>query len=263
MSSSDQLLGELVGLSNQLGDPANDYVILGEGNTSVDLGDGTFYVKGSGSHLRTAGAESFVRIDAAKVMELVKRSSLTDEEVRDGLNACRTDSDAVRHPSVETVMHAMYLQLDGVNFVGHTHPTPINAITCAERFHAVVQGRIFPDEIVLCGVAPMVIPYVDPGIPLARETMRRINAYLATYKEVPRLVLMQNHGMIALGSTAQDVLNITQMAVKAARILVGTFSLGGPRFLSPKDVARIHTRPDEAYRKRIILDIRDPDHRND
>jgi hypothetical protein len=42
------------------------------------------------------------------------------------------------------------------------------------------------------------------------------------------------------------------MAVKAARILAGTYAMGGPRFMSTQAVARIHTRPDEHYRQKVI-----------
>ena len=41
------------------------------------------------------------------------------------------------------------------------------------------------------------------------------------------------------------------MAVKATRILLGTYAAGGPHFLSENDVARIHARPDErSHRQR-------------
>ena len=49
-----------------------------------------------------------------------------------------------------------------------------------------------------------------------------------------------------------DIPNTTAMAVKAARILVGAYALGGPRFMTPQAVARIHTRPDEHYRQRAL-----------
>jgi hypothetical protein len=42
------------------------------------------------------------------------------------------------------------------------------------------------------------------------------------------------------------------MAVKAARVLAGTYALGGPRFMTVHDVARIHTRPDEEIRRQQI-----------
>jgi rhamnulose-1-phosphate aldolase len=66
------------------------------------------------------------------------------------------------------------------------------------------------------------------------------------------VILVQNHGLVVLGGSAQRVLDITAMAVKATRILLGTFAAGGPHFMSEKDVARIHTRPDELYRQQQV-----------
>jgi len=63
---------------------------------------------------------------------------------------------------------------------------------------------------------------------------------------------MQNHGLIALGHSPQEVDNITAMFVKTCRVLAGTFVFGGPRFLSEENVRRIHTRPDEAYRRQQL-----------
>jgi hypothetical protein len=40
--------------------------------------------------------------------------------------------------------------------------------------------------------------------------------------------------------------------VKTARVLLGTAAFGGPNFLSPDHVKRIHTRPDEEYRRKMI-----------
>ena len=42
------------------------------------------------------------------------------------------------------------------------------------------------------------------------------------------------------------------MAKKAAEIFVGAAALGGPRFLSDADVARIENRIDEHYRQRAL-----------
>ena len=41
------------------------------------------------------------------------------------------------------------------------------------------------------------------------------------------------------------------MAVKTARILLGAYALGGPHFISGEAVERIHTRPDELYRRKV------------
>ena len=79
-----------------------------------------------------------------------------------------------------------------------------------------------------------------------------IDGYIDRYGEPPRVILMQNHGLIALGRSASHVEGITAMMVKTARVLLGTFALGGPRFLSQEHVDRIHTRPDEIYRRQQL-----------
>jgi hypothetical protein len=63
--------------------------------------------------------------------------------------------------------------------------------------------------------------------------------------------MMQNHGFIALGQSAKEVENITQMSVKAARVIAGTYAMGGPHFFTPDILNRIYTRPDEHYRQKL------------
>ncbi len=250
----NETLTQLVAMSNNLGDPALDYVILGEGNTSARADDDTFWVKASGVNLRAIDAGGFVRVRFDRVLDLLRAGDLVrlgDDDVQAGLEAARIDPDVQVRPSVETVLHALALQLEEVNFVGHTHPTAINAVTCSVAFEATSIGRLFPDEIVICGVAPVLVPYINPGLPLARKVRDLVNQYIDEHGEIPRVILMQNHGLIALGRTAQQVEDVTAMAVKMARVLLGAYVLGGPRFLTPENVARVHTRPDELYRRKV------------
>jgi rhamnose utilization protein RhaD (predicted bifunctional aldolase and dehydrogenase) len=239
-------------MSNHLGDPAYDYAILGEGNTSARMDEGTFWVKASGTSLGTLDESGLVRVRFDRLFELLHSDDISDAAVRVGLREAKADSSAPGHPSTETVLHAIALSLDGVNFCGHTHPTAINALTCSVGFPEAAQGRMFPDEIVSCGVASVLVPYTDPGLPLARKVNALLDEFIDEYNELPKVILMQNHGLIALGATAHEVEAITAMAVKAARVLIATYAFGGPHFLSPENVARIHTRPDEQYRRQRI-----------
>jgi ribulose-5-phosphate 4-epimerase/fuculose-1-phosphate aldolase len=66
---------------------------------------------------------------------------------------------------------------------------------------------------------------------------------------MPRTLWLQNHGVFAFGNTAQQVEHITAMAVKHARIVGAALALGEPHWLSERDIARIHTRPDELLRR--------------
>ncbi|MCJ7551349.1 MAG: class II aldolase/adducin family protein [Anaerolineae bacterium] len=253
-------LERLVAMSKHLGDPANDYVILGEGNTSGLNTDGTFWVKASGHQLPTIGADGFVRVSLTRALAILDEDDLDDAGIKARLMEARVDPETGRwpspnnttRPSTETVFHALCLSLDDVNFVGHTHATAVNMLTCSNAFEEAFSGRLFPDEIVMSGIAPVLVPYIDPGIPLAREIRSRINAYIDTYAELPKVILMQNHGLVALGRTAEQVENITAMMVKTARVILGAYAVGGPHFLTPENVDRIHTRPDEAYRRKLL-----------
>ena len=244
-------LDELVALSRELGREDRELAILGEGNTSQLLEDGRFAVKASGASLATLTAEDLTVCDRTRLLGLLDQKHLSDAQVNEALLASRVDA-AARKPSIETAFHAWLLTLSGVRFVGHTHPRTVNQILCSPRARDFSERRMFPDEIVVCGAASVFVPYTDPGLPLAREIRDRTRAFEERQGYVPRLILLQNHGLIALGATPNAVLAATLMAVKAASIFMGAAALGGPVFLTPPHVERIAGRTDEAYRQQQL-----------
>ena len=252
MADLETIRRELVGLSRELGDPAHDYVILGEGNTSARVDDETFLVKASGTELRTLGSDHVLRVGFKACAELTHGPALTDEQIKDGLLAAVVDGPAGVRPSIETLMHAALLQLDGVGFVGHTHPTVVNAIACSERFGEDLQRRLFPDHVVVCGESAALVPYVDPGLPLAQAVVAAAKTYQQVYGEPPKTLFLKNHGLIALGRSAQQVAQVTHMTAKALRILLGSYQAGGPDFMPGAEVARIAGRDDEHYRQAVL-----------
>jgi rhamnose utilization protein RhaD (predicted bifunctional aldolase and dehydrogenase) len=247
-------LNALIQLSRWLGEPRRDYVILGEGNTSTQAPSGTFWVKASGTRLVEAGPDSFVRVRSTPILESLDRGDLDDAGVKQLLEAATVEGQ--RSPSIETFLHAMCLQLDGVQFVGHTHPTIAVSLLSCQRSRELFTGSLFPDQIVLLGPEPVYVPYTDPGLPLARTVRDAIDDFLTRCQRTPRVILMENHGVIALGGTIEQVQNVTQMVVKTCHILAGTLPAGGPRFLEPAHVQRIDQRPDELARRK---DLSGPD----
>lgn len=250
MSNKDHILQQLIAMSRALGEPENDYVIIGEGNTSARIGDATFWVKASGSRLHRIDAEGFVEMALDGVLGMLDGNDLSDDEVKRKLAAAKADPTSPAWPSLETALHALALTVGGAEYVGHTHPTAVNAILCSQNVAEFIRGRLFPEEVTYCGRAPAFVPYADPGLPLAREVRKVLVRHLDDYGERPKVIMIQNHGLIALGQTPTEIENITAMCVKTARVLVGTFALGGPRFMSAQDIERIYSRPDEALRLR-------------
>ena len=242
---------DLLTLSHEIGREDRGLVLLGEGNTSARLTEDTFLVKASGTQLGTLRTEDVVECRLSALLPMLDKVGLADQQIDDALLASRVDQKA-KKPSVEAVFHAWALSLPGIKFVGHCHATAVNQILCSPRAREIAECRMFPDEIVCCGVASVFIPLTDPGLKLAQVIRRETKAFLKRYQHQPRVIVMQNHGIITLGGTWQSVLAAMLMAEKAAKIFVGAAQLGGPIFLSEENIARIAGRPDELYRQRAL-----------
>jgi rhamnose utilization protein RhaD (predicted bifunctional aldolase and dehydrogenase) len=250
-----KILKRLLWLSRELGREDRRLAILGEGNVSADLGDGTFYVKASGSQLATMHAGEFSRVKVSPILEALNQADQTDDEVRRVLEASRVEKRA-RLPSVETFLHAICLQEGGAKWVGHAHPVSVLKILCSKLGAEPFCRHIFPDEIVVCGRHLAIVPYVDPGLRLAVALRDSLRSFMASHHTAPRVILMANHGPVVLGQTERDVLNIMLMLDKWATILSGIYCVGEPQFLEEKKADRIEYRPDEHYRRRVIGKLR-------
>lgn len=247
----NEILEKVVKLSHELGKEERKLAILGEGNTSADLDDGTFLVKGSGSSLGSMKPEQFVRVRKQEILDFVDLEA-SEKEVQDFLQFCRVDP-ASPHPSVETFLHALCQDLGGARWVGHTHTESMLSILCSKAGALPFLQHIYPDVIVVCGRHVAVVPYVDPGLELARAVKHELKRFKAEHGKSPKLLLMVNHGPVALGETDKEVFNILLMADKWARALIGMGAWGGPNYMSEADADRIDSRLDEHFRRKQIL----------
>ena len=246
---SATILQELTNMSRYLGAEHRGYAILGEGNTSALVDKEYLYVKASGTCLGTMEPSDFLLVSIPKVVRLLDSKDATDDDVKDTLRDSLVDAAEKRMPSVETTLHALLYAYPEYKFIAHTHPVATNGLLCSVHAEEAISGRLCPDHIVMMGRATVYVPYVDPGLVLAREVRDRVRSFVERENELPKAIALQNHGLFALGPTAKAVTNITDMAEKMSHILLGTYSAGGPHFMSPTDIDRIATRPDEKYRQ--------------
>ncbi len=246
------LPAQLLALSHDLGREDRKLAILGEGNTSARVSAGTFLVKASGAHLATLSPLGVTECRIHDLLALLEKKTLSDAAIDEALLAARVDP-AAKKPSIEAVFHAYLLTLPGVAFVGHTHPVAVNQLLCSRHARTFARRRLFPDDVVCCGVESVFVPYADPGLKLAQGIRAAVVAFIKRLARPPRLILLENHGLIALGATPAAVLATTLMAAKAAEIFAGAAAAGGlPRFLTPAQVNRIAGRPDEHYRQAAL-----------
>ncbi len=247
--SSPGIADNLLDLSHEFGQ--RQLVILGEGNASARCGANTFLVKASGSSLQNLTREQLTECRFDGLLALLDREEISDSDVDDALEKSKVTADALK-PSVETFFHAYLLTVPGVNAVGHAHPIAVNQIVCSPCGEVFARRRQCPDEVVCCGPVSLLIPYEDPGLALARRIRDEMEDHVASHGVPPRVLLLENHGVIAVGSSVEAVRAAMLMTVKAAEIFIGAHSLGAVRHLAQYEVKRLENRSDEAYRRRVL-----------
>jgi rhamnose utilization protein RhaD (predicted bifunctional aldolase and dehydrogenase) len=239
----------LLELSHEFGE--RELVILGEGNTSARVSDETFVVKASGSSLRSLTDRQLTECRFDRLLPALDQEEISELEVERVLREASINPDALK-PSVETFFHAYLLTLPEVHFVGHAHPIPVNQILCSPKAEIFAKRRQCPDEVVCCGPVSLLLPYQDPGLVLARRIRTGVEEFAAGYGKLPRVVLLENHGVITLGPTPEAVRAAMYMTVKAAAVFAGAQTLGPVRHLPEVEVHRIEHRLDEEYRRKML-----------
>jgi rhamnose utilization protein RhaD (predicted bifunctional aldolase and dehydrogenase) len=239
-------LTDLVQLSRALGEPWRRFAILAEGNTSQRVAEDQLAVKATGRSLRHASAEDFVVVSLRWLSDLVDDSEAGDADVARYFNEVESEQGA--RPSVEALLHVVCVLDAGATTVAHTHPESVNALLCSDRSDVLAGPPIFPDQVVVIGRRALLVPYSDPGVVLARDIRARLAEHARQWG-MPRVIYLRNHGMVALGSSAGHVLQLTEMADKVSRVLAATLSLGSVVPMTDESAERIDTRDDEQIRR--------------
>jgi rhamnose utilization protein RhaD (predicted bifunctional aldolase and dehydrogenase) len=241
---------ELVVLTKSLGEPAKDLVILAEGNASQRLSDGRIAIKTSGSFMSRSSKEEFVVVEVDPLIELMSNESTTQSDLSAYLDAGEHDG-VRRRASIETLVHVAVQSVQPAGFVAHTHPTPIVSLLASTHAQTAFAEWVYSDEVVVIG-RPLFVPYAEPGIALGRIFLKKLRAYFGEFGELPSLVLLGNHGIVAIASSPEGAEAITLMAVKGARVRLGALSIGGVQGLGGEVVAHYFEREDMAERRKQL-----------
>ena len=138
-----------------------------------------------------------------------------------------------------------------INFIAHTHPPHTTKILCSNQLYQFANHRWFPDQIVRNGTKSCVVPYAPPGEAILRLVEKHVTKFIEHEGFFPKLILLQNHGIITASASKKDCAAATLMCEKSADIFVGAKLLGGVKFLTKQEVADVDTCPNENYRRNM------------
>ena len=197
----------------------------GGGNTSVKTTEKDFkgedvevmWVKGSGSDLYQMEEKHFTALKLEDVLPLMNRDDMTDEDMVAYLEHCMVNP-ANPRASIETLLHAFL----PYKHVDHTHPDSIISICCAPN------GREIADEIF--GDRYVWVPYIRPGFLLSKMIAEGVEQ-----NPKAELVLMEKHGLVVWGETAEESYNKTVDIINEAKSYIdnklkNTEAFGGQKY---------------------------------
>ena len=115
----------------------------------------------------------------------------------------------------------------------------------------VSNHRWFPDQIVRNGIKSCIVPYAPPGQAILKLVERHVTQFVKYEGYFPKLILLQNHGIITASASKKDCAASTLMCEKSADIFIGAKLLGGVKFLTKQEVADVDTCPNENYRRNM------------
>ena len=213
----------------KLASGVSSFVVGAEGNVSERTKDG-FAIKASGSDMRTLTINEIVFCD--------KRGQKVDV--------------SEKQPSIETGFHAWLFEQPCINFIAHTHPTNTLKILCSDFVREFAQIRLFPDQVVYNGEKSCVVPYAMPGINLLEQIKSHVSNFIETEEYFPKVILLENHGIICAGSSYKQCIIASEICEKAANIYLGSKLLGKINRLDSKCIQTIKNDQKEIYRQSII-----------
>lgn len=217
---------KLISLSKDV----SKYCVGMEGNISGKIDENSFLIKASGYSLSNLKPKGLVEFD-------LNGNQLSNFKERG---------------SMELTFHTFLLSFDNINYVSHTHPTDTLKILCSSHSEDFANKRIFPDQVVFNGVKSCLVPYAKPGEELTELIKLHVNLFINNEGYFPKLMLLQNHGVIVCGASINECIIATDICEKAAKIFIGGIGLGNTHFLSDKEINDLIIDDKEIYRKNLL-----------
>lgn len=216
----------------ELAHAISEYTICGEGNVSERQSEDTFLIKASGTSLHT----------------------LSEED----LTLCNTNGAQIelshKKPSIEVLFHAWIMKhFPEINYIAHTHPPKTTQILCSPAVNDFATQRWFPDQIVRNGALSCLVPYAPPGARLLEQIEIHVGDFVDHYGYFPKLILLENHGIITASPYQKDCAAATLMCEKSAEIFIGAKLLGGVNFLPDEEIEHLENCPGEQYRRHMYF----------
>jgi len=122
---------------------------------------------------------------------------------------------------------------------------------CSDQIEHFANRRLFPDQIVRIGRKSCIVPYASPGKDALEKVKESVSKFVEEEGYFPKLILLENHGIISASATQKECVASTLMCEKSAEIFIGARLLGQTKFLTEEEVLAVDKCPNENYRRKL------------
>lgn len=179
-----------------------DFTQASGGNTSAKSSAGIMYVKASGCTLGdVASGRGVAAVEWQPLWEREESPSRGLEVLREWNRSCLARAGGPR-PSIEVSLHGLLGPV-----VLHTHPVVANALLCLDGGRAKIAEAA-------CDLAEyLYLPYAMPGLEIGTLLWQALAERRHAATSEPRIVFLENHGLVVHGQNAADVIELHEKVV--------------------------------------------------
>ena len=206
-------LEELINMSRYAGERF-DLVQAGGGNTSVKYDKDKMYIKASGFLLsEVSSAKGYCSVLTNDVISILEDSDVlneTDKRKKDKLASQKLNRaiyEGKDRPSIETYLHSLLYK-----YTLHVHSISVNVFTSDINWRKKL-AELDPEALL--------VPYETPGIELALVLKDLLAEYYADNGRLPKVVFLQNHGLIISSDNYAEIEQLTETIVEKAEKMAG------------------------------------------
>lgn len=182
-----------------------DLVQAGGGNSSAKLKNNQMLIKASGYLLSDISINvGYSKVYTNKISNIINNDAIKNEfsKRKKEILAKKLVEEAtinkINRPSIETLLHSTLYK-----YTLHTHPIVVNIIVIKKEWKEILLSIFKNKDMAL-------VPYKTPGIDLALE----LNKVISNFKVIPKIIFLQNHGLIITSNNINDIQKITEIVLE-------------------------------------------------
>ncbi len=200
----------------------------------------SFFINSADSNTRLIAKQNIGEYRLEPMLQIAQSEYITKPQIFEIITNAQI-SKTEQKISSEFLIHAIGLVFAEANYLLHSHSTKVNKVLASKLGAKAFRGHVFEESVIICGKNPASIKFAESGYQLATAIYRELSSFQKIYFHLPKILLLENHGVVILAKNPKELITITKTLELWAELIYAAYQLGGPNYLSLDNVMNIET----------------------